>query len=943
MRSEPECYKRAPVRVNPVLLHSSERRISMSGPWEFNLDPDDRGMAEGWFEDASFSNRITVPGTWQGQGFGGDDKDTLWAFRIQVRSFRATYQGSAWYARRFQVPSEWTGLRVWANFGGVHPSADVWLNGVKLGEHHEPFVPFAFEITDTLSVNTENLLVVRVHEQSRALGLAFNWLGNWSGLYRDVELTATGESFVDRFSVCPDVDRQCLAIKVWPGHSEQPPGPSTLRLEVTPSSQNSPVVTAEVPLANDMTEAVVPVSEAQLWSPDTPNLYRVDATLTQRDEVLDALSERVGFVKLSTRDKHFLINGEPYFMRGTGDFISSPETGCPDTNRDRWRQKLRTLREYGYNYVRCQSFVPAPEYFDVADEVGLLVQSEMGMLGAWTGGAGAGIWRGWKWPEPNAEFRHVLKRQWDNVVIRDVNHPSANVYCMSNELRSATVYPRTAWHCYRSTKAIKPSAFVIWTDGGFDEELPADFINHEAQDSADATGWKGVDDQTAKPVIQHEFRWWTSFPDVRITHKYAGAVRPLGAELALEAAARHGITHVLPQAAANSQRLQFVEAKGKMEMCRRDTPQLAGISHFMAMDLNMSPQGIIDEFYERKYADADRWLETNGDTVVLSSLGFDDRVLSSGDTLRCTLYVSDFSHPPFRTPTMEWQVVADQQVLGSGEATCRHQPYMACQACRIQVSIPEVSHPRVVILHALFRDGQRECRNRWDLWLLPKETLLPDSLALYGRAQHTWLRGISGVPVAGSTELAAIKGARAVLSERLDDTLVEYVRMGGRAILAASEGLVRPFQIRRMPDAERYFFNVIANDPPFDHGHSGTIISDHPMLGDLPHDGFADLQFFRLMGNAPPLDLEPLGLNHGDPVIRVMHIFPTGRPLAYLLEGSLGQGSLIVCALDLDQSLLEGRYLLSRICNYAVSDVRQPTLELSDDAITVLIRETGIP
>ncbi len=88
------------------------------------------------------------------------------------------------------------------------------------------------------------------------------------------------------------------------------------------------------------------------WSPDSPNLYVVEVVLKRGNTTLDAVSERVGFLKLSTDGEHFLINGEPYFMRGTGDFALCPETGCPDTDRERWRRKLKTLREYGYNYVR---------------------------------------------------------------------------------------------------------------------------------------------------------------------------------------------------------------------------------------------------------------------------------------------------------------------------------------------------------------------------------------------------------------------------------------------------------------------------------------------------------------------------------------------------------------------------------------------------------------
>jgi hypothetical protein len=941
-----DSVKRAPVRVNPVLRHPDERRLDLNGAWAFRLDPNDRGLAERWFDTGAFPDRIEVPGTWQGQGFGGDGKEAPWNFWLEARLLRATYTGTGWYARRFGVPASWNGSRVWLNLGGAHPSADVWLNGTRLGEHRAPFVPFGFEITDVLRPDAEQHLVCRVHEESRALGLAFSFQGNWSGLYRGVELTATGPSFLDRLWVHPDGDRDCLAIKTRVGGLDAAPGDLRLHLSAQFLGPDAPAVTADVPVRGELTELELPVPSPRRWSPDAPNLYRVDARLTCDGGVLDALSERTGFVTLGTdRRRHFLINGQPYYMRGSADFGANPESGSPDPDRERWRRKLPALRAYGYNYMRCQSFVPTPEYLDVADEVGLLVQSEMGMLGAW-GGSG-GPWHVQQWPQPTPDNRAALKWQWDHVVMRDVNHPSANLYCMSNELQTPTLYPRIAWQCYRDTKEIKPSAFVIWTDGGYHADLPGDFVNDEAPDSrgrANRPGrdWEGLDHRSTRPLIQHEFRWWVSYPDVRIAHKYSGAVRPFSAEIAFEAAARHGLAHLLPLAAVNSQRLQFVEAKGKMEACRRNTPWLAGISHFQAQDLTMSPQGILDEFYERKYADAAQWRQTNGDTVVLSSLGFADRVVSAGETLRCALSVSDFSHPPLGRPMLEWSLVADTDVLASGEMAYAHEPYTTCPAGQLEITLPETARARALKLRATVREDDRVFGNEWDLWLLPREARLPVSLALYGRAEHTWLTGLTDLPVAAA-EPARSQGVRAVLTERIDDALVAFARSGGRVILAASEGLLRPFDPHRLPREEHYFFSIVANDPPFEHGHTGTILVDHPMLGELPHEGFADLQFFRLIGDAAPLDLEPLGLTGHEPVLRVMHTYPGGRPLAYLLECALGDGRLIISALNLDQSLAEGRYLLAQLGAYAVGDLAHPASELSAGALAGLISGTAIP
>ena len=904
---------RIPVRVNPLLLHPDEQRVSLRGEWQFRLDPDDVGLREGWQEDpACLTERIAVPGCWQGQGFGGEGNDRVWDFNLEARTFRATYTGTAWYAKTIQPPAGWQGRRIWVNFGGVHPSAEIWLNGVKLGESHFPFAPFGFEVTEAIRFGEDNTLVARVHEQDRMLGFAFSWQGNWSGLYRDVELTATGASALAQCAVLPDVDAEAMTVRATIDGYQ-----AGLRLRVSayPVDDPSSPVTAEIPVTGTDISYTLPMPAPRLWSPETPDLYRVDLALVQGERVLDAQSERTGFVKLTTAGKHFLINNAPYYLRGSGDFLSCPETGSPDTDRDRWRRKLQALRDYGYNYVRCQSYVYGPEYYDAADEVGIIVQSEMGTLGAWGSQTN---WHVYGWPRPTLDFRHQLERQWNAVVQRDVNHPSATFYCMSNELGASTFFPRFAWRCYHETKAIKPTAMVIWTDGGYAEELPGDFVNDEAS----------VDEKCAKPVVQHEYRWWSSFPDVTAMDNYRGAVRPYSAQMALEVARRRGQEHLLPAYVTASQRLQFLEAKAKMELCRRDFPMLAGICHFDAMDANPSPQGIITEFYERKYADADAWLQTNGDTVLLCSLNFDNRVLAAGETFRCDLSVSDFSHPPLQSPELRWQLLTGAQEIAGGTLAYAHQPFRTCAAGQIAVTIPAVTRPQAARLVASLVEGDRTVTNEWNLWLFPAASALPETVEIYGAPQWTWLKSVCGLPSASLTP------GTVVLTERIDDALVAFMRAGGRVILAASEGMLRFHQ--PLFGFAKYFFTPPANYGPYEDGQNGTIIRSHLMLGDLPHEGFADFQLFRLIEEAAPLDLEPLELTAVDPTIRVIHRYPVLHPLGYLTEARVGSGGLVLCALNLDQSLPEARYLLACICRYA-ADGFQPQMTLSESGLARLV------
>ena len=114
------------------------------------------------------------------------------------------------------------------------------------------------------------------------------------------------------------------------------------------------------------------------------------------------------------------------------------------------------------------------------------------------------------------------------------------------------------------------------------------------------------------------------------------------------------------------------------------------------------------------------------------------------------------------------------------------------------------------------------------------------------------------------------------------------------------------------------------------------------MLGGLPHEGFADLQFFRTIAPAPPLDLQPLHLADADPVIRVMHSYAVGRPLGYLVERAIGEGRLIVCSLELDQQWPEARYMLSQLCAYAIGEDLPPAEELSSEALAALVVGTAL-
>ena len=101
------------------------------------------------------------------------------------------------------------------------------------------------------------------------------------------------------------------------------------------------------------------------------------------------------------------------------------------------------------------------------------------------------------------------------------------------------------------------------------------------------------------------------------------------------------------------------------------------------------------------------------------------------------------------------------------------------------------------------------------------------------------------------------------------------------------------------------------------------------MLGDFPHEGFADMQFYRMIGQSPPLQIDVLSAGRADPVIRSLSTYYIARPLGYLAEYRLGKGGVILSSLDMDQRWPEARWLLGQILSYAAGPAFKPRHALS--------------
>jgi beta-galactosidase len=142
-----------------------------------------------------------------------------------------SYEFISLYRRRFRLPQQARGQRVFADFEGVMTASIVWINGVRLGEYKGGYTPFSFELTPHIDFDGDNLLAVDVDSTERAdippFGYQIDYL-TFGGIYREVSLRVVPRNFIenifaqpkDVMSSAPALDVRCyLQISAAPKQS----------------------------------------------------------------------------------------------------------------------------------------------------------------------------------------------------------------------------------------------------------------------------------------------------------------------------------------------------------------------------------------------------------------------------------------------------------------------------------------------------------------------------------------------------------------------------------------------------------------------------------------------------------------------------------------------------------------------------------------------------
>ncbi len=913
--------------------------MMLSGRWGFALDPRDVGVAERWWaRDDMFRSAITVPGAWQAQGFGDNRHQTQPCQTTGfppggVQSERTSYLGTGWYRRALVVPAAWRGKRVRLRLCGVHPKAEVWLDGIRLGEHGASALEWTLEITGRVRFGATQWLTVRVSESElvanpgpgspRQRGWS-NPLSNgtcnlltWSGLYRDVLLEAVPSARIERVRIVPDVARGAASVRlavVAPAADDRAGLVARCRVR---DGRGCTAGTAVAPLrwrANRGAATVtIPIRHPRLWSPESPTLYRLDVVLEARGQPVDAVRERFGLREFRVAGTHILLNGHPVFLRGYGDDQLWAYTLAPDLERRRLEKDIRQARDYGFNLVNFLYSMPHQEFLDVADECGLLVQC----YPIFSDGHA----------ELEARYLPALLAQYEN-------HPSVMIYSVAAEVYHhepdmlATLRRRV-----RLLRRLDPTRLVIATGGIYRLNTRRDDTDVYEINVSWALDELQAPPPWDKPVVLHEFAWWSSYPNPALKPKYArSALRPFHIEHAERVAGQRGLTPLLPRFVKNSEALQALERKTGVETARRT---VNGYALWLGKDGMAATEGLWDDFGDPKNVSAAEFRQSNGEIVVLIDRAYHDRCYWSGETIPVAITVSNQSARPLRGAAVTWSLVAGgRTVLARGRVPIgKIEAYAdrTVQGVLIRPK-PAPAAVRVDLRMALQSGGAVPARNQWPFWLFPQ-----DFMAVLPRRLRT--TGI-GLPVHYRAAPAAPAEADVWITNRLDAEVLAFLTTGGRVFYVQTRA--------GLPQCDDARFRSIAWNAAA-HGSSGTIIAPHPALADFPHDGYCGLPFYALLQYAPAFVLDDWAPAIR-PIIRSIDSYKSGRTQAYLFEAAVGRGALLATTLNLfylnqrayasRPAEVAGPFLLDRLLRTVCADSWAPAGAIAPASLAA---QAGLP
>ncbi|MBV6429657.1 MAG: Beta-galactosidase [Haliscomenobacter sp.] len=912
--------------------------VSLAGRWRIALDgnfrdwPFKTGVTEKWyakelpsntsifrlnqiyFKNAEFetSDWITLPGSTDEAGIGVVLNPSP-AYTPGLERLH-TYDGAFWVQRTVTIPESWSGKTVYLFLERTLGGSAVFWDDQKVGEDYGVAIPHRIRIDSAVQPGEHRLTLLINKDDIRYAHYGHHaYSGNgasWNGIVGRIELQAKDPSaHIEQVQVYPKIQTGSLEVRVllnpqshWRGR--------TLKLYIRRPGETAFTLVKNQECGSDTIQTRCEVPEpVLLWSEFTPAVYELLCLLDHQGKTTDSVRTTFGMREIGTKEGYITINHQKVLLRGTLDNGSSPLTGYPHMQLDKWLEIWNICKSYGLNHIRFHTWCPPEAAFAAADQAGLYLQVEL-----------AGV--------PYAEIDRILDTYG--------NHPSFCLLSLGNEVMGSTEWNQqvvakakikdnrhlyactshpvgpdrnddffvSAWGIEKTAEWPFAKRIVGITWGGGDVVHASRFnLWPPETKSSFSSEIKGL----PVPVLAHEMGQWAMFPDLDEIPKYhPGVLRNTNYERIKDQIEKRGLLPLHKAFAKASGMFSAILYKEEIESVLR-TPGYGG---FQLLDLHdyqgqhISIVGILTDSWESKGLVTPRQHRQYCHSVTpLAKM--DKRVWTNTELFEAGVDISNFTFADIPGVKPLWTLQdTNQRIVAKGAL----QPLTLKKGAltsfvAIQAPLTSVREASKLTLRVALPELNVE--NTWEIWVYPET--LPDPPG--------------EVQVLGAKDL---------------ETVEALLRQGKTVLLQLDSSHLKGYRERCFTPI---FWNSILKWPQRAHTLGIWCQPAHPVFSRFPTDYHSNWQWWDIAMNAYAMNMNELP-KELTPLIQVIDSYIINEKLAYLWECQTGGGNLVVSSINLTDDLENrpaSRQLKHSILEYMQSREFNPAIRLDFQQIKALI------
>jgi hypothetical protein len=921
----------------------SAKTIAISGVWQYELDPNNVGLAENW-QNKKFTKKLTLPGSLTTNKIGDPPNiNTKWTggiwdssyFKVdkyipyrRADNFKTTfwlqadhyYVGAAWYQKEIIIPNSWKGKTLDVFLERCHWQSTLFFDGEKINSKNSLGTPHEYKIITKLTPG-KHTITIRVDNSindidpgDSAHSISDHTQTNWNGITGIMSLICRFDYEFNDLKITSDIAKKSIKTTLVVSNKTAKTVEKDFVFEIkgiSPATKNriinSLVKEFKLNPGDNQIEVEIDLGkEAKLWDEFNPNLYNLTVDFLNTSGTIESLTQDFGLRKVSTIGTQIAINDEKIFIRGTLECSIFPIKGYPPTDTTEWCRIMKIVKSFGLNCIRFHSWCPPEAAFTSADKYGVFLQVE---CSAW-----AEIGEG----KPIDQY---IYEESERIVNSFGNHPSFVMMTYGNE-------PHGKNHRDYLSKFLKhwkaKDTRRIYTGGAGWPDVPeADYHNLpkpriqlwaaglksiiNSKPPSTSFDWTSVNTKYNVPTVSHEIGQWCVYPDFNEMKEYTGILKPKNFEIFKDFINQNNLFHLADSFKLASGKLQLLCYKADIEAAMR-TPKFGG---FQLLDLHDFPGqgtatvGVLSPFWKEKgYATAKDFSKFCNDVVPIAKM--DKLIYTNSQFFNPSIFVVNFSNENINRE-VTWQLkgkdgkLVQSGSVGSGSIGKRTQDSVG----QLKINLSKIDKPEMLT----FSMAVGRYSNDWQIFVYPesKETLREEI--------H--------------------------LASTLDDKAMSILKAGGKVLLSIKKGtLVDSLGGDIAIGFSSIFWNTSFTNRQAPHTLGVLVDPKHKAFDKFPTQYHSNYQWWDAMTYSSPIILNKL-TTRINPIVRVIDDWYTARSLGLVFECKVGGGKLLISGIDFHQDIenrIEAKQLVHSLKSYMNTTDFDPAVSLNKNEVSSLIK-----